>query len=404
MSFEQNRVAVSPYTCITCRVAFRDLEIQRQHYKSDWHRYNLKRKVAELPPVSVEEFQKRVIAQRGKEDQLKNHQQTSCKICHKNFNSKNQFEIHMTSKKHKEQASRKQVEQQADEEDEEDESMQNISDRLDPKFVEPSNSVIKQAKSSAKKNNKIEDDMEVDSDVESVDSEEWIEDTENPVANNDCLFCKQHSRSLLRNLKHMTLAHSFFIPDPEYCVDLKGLLIYLGEKIFAGYMCIWCNDSGKAFQSADAARAHMIDKGHCKMLHEGEALVEYSEFYDYSTSYPDAGEEGVDPDAEIDIPELDDTDYQLVLPSGNVIGHRSLMRYYKQSLDPSRALAVPKTEKLRKVLCQYRALGWSATQKEAVAKKARDIKYMQKVQAKYSTQLQFKANKFQRYFRQQVNF
>ena len=26
---------------------------------------------------------------------------------------------------------------------------------------------------------------------------------------------------------------------------------------------------------------HMIDKGHCKMLHEGDALLEYSDFYDY---------------------------------------------------------------------------------------------------------------------------
>lgn len=146
----------------------------------------------------------------------------------------------------------------------------------------------------------------------------------------------------------------------------------------------------------------MIDKGHCKMLHEGDALAEYVEFYDYSSSYPDV--EAGDPDAEIEIPELDDNDYQLVLPSGNVIGHRSLMRYYKQNLNPNRAVVVPKNIKLRKVLSQYRALGWTETQKELVVKKARDIKYMQRVQAKYSTQLQFKANKLQKHFRPQVNF
>lgn len=37
----------------------------------------------------------------------------------------------------------------------------------------------------------------------------------------------------------------------------------------------------------DAVRKHMGDKGHCKMLHEGIALAEYAEFYDYSSSYPD---------------------------------------------------------------------------------------------------------------------
>lgn len=377
----------SPFTCITCRVAFRDLEVQRQHYKSDWHRYNLKRKVAELPPVSVEEFQRRVIAQRNKDDKERKREEesTNCKVCKKNFNTKNQYENHLLSKKHRERCAKQS-------------SISEIAN-------ENSLPVIKRdvnEDSSTSSGKRSMDDMEIDSDIESVDSDEWIEDTENPVKNNDCLFCNHHSRSLVRNLKHMTVAHSFFVPDPEYCVDIRGLLTYLGEKIFAGFMCVWCNDSGRTFQSVDAARAHMIDKGHCKMLHEGDALVEYAEFYDYSSSYPDA--EAGDPDTEVEIPELDDSDYQLVLPSGNIIGHRSLMRYYKQNLNPNRILAVSKNTKLRKVLSQYRALGWTETQKEAVVKKARDIKYMQRVQAKYSTQLQFKANKLQKHFRPQVNF
>ncbi|CAK9819103.1 Cytoplasmic 60S subunit biogenesis factor ZNF622 [Anthophora quadrimaculata] len=380
----------SPFTCITCRVAFRDLEIQRQHYKSDWHRYNLKRKVADLPPVPVEEFQKRVIAQRNKDDQEKEEETISCKVCRKNFNTRNQYENHLSSKKHKE----KSVKQNAFDTCNLKNSPEMSSDNADSSHNSTNKKDTNEEQST--------DDMEIDSDVESVDSDVWIEDTENPVTNNNCLFCNHHSRSVVRNLKHMTIAHSFFIPDPEYCVDIKGLLTYLGEKIFAGYMCIWCNNSGKNFQSAEAAKAHMIDKGHCKMLYEGYALVEYAEFYDYSSSYPDA--ESSDPDVEVEIPELDDTDYQLVLPSGNVIGHRCLMRYYKQNLNPNRALAVSKSTKLHKVLSQYRALGWTGTQKEAVVKKVRDIKYMQRVQAKYSTQLQFKANKLQKHFRPQVNY
>lgn len=50
----------SMYTCITCRVAFPDADLQRAHYKTDWHRYNLKRKVANMPPVTAENFQKKV--------------------------------------------------------------------------------------------------------------------------------------------------------------------------------------------------------------------------------------------------------------------------------------------------------------------------------------------------------
>ncbi len=38
-------------TCFTCRLVFGDSEKMRDHYKTDLHRFNLKRKVAGLPPV-----------------------------------------------------------------------------------------------------------------------------------------------------------------------------------------------------------------------------------------------------------------------------------------------------------------------------------------------------------------
>lgn len=379
------------FTCITCRVAFRDLEIQRQHYKSDWHRYNLKRKVADLPPVTVEDFQKRVIAQCNKYDASREEESKYCSICGKTFSTQNQYDNHLSSKKHKDKLFKLDMAQPPSE----DEST--VGDSALSTSIASSFSTVRTGKTVEDADN-----MEISSDVESVDSDEWLEDTDNPITNNNCLFCNHHSRSVLYNLKHMTIAHSFFIPDPEYCIDIKGLLTYLGEKIYAGYICIWCNDSGKAFQSIDAVKAHMIDKGHCKMLHEGDALAEYAQFYDYSSSYPDA--ETADPNAEFEIPELDDSDYQLVLPSGNVIGHRSLMRYYKQSVKPNRAVALTKNDKIRKVISQYRILGWTETQKEVAIKKARDIKFMQRVQSKYSLKLQQKANKMQHHFRQQVNY
>lgn len=58
------------------------------------------------------------------------------------------------------------------------------------------------------------------------------------------------------------------------------------------------------------------------MIHEGEALLEYSDFYDYSSTYPtDATED------EYRI--IEDVNSQLVLPSGARIGKRSLMRYFR---------------------------------------------------------------------------
>lgn len=66
-----------------------------------------------------------------------------------------------------------------------------------------------------------------------------------------------------------------------------------------GFMCLWCNEKGRTFHSADSARQHMLDKGHCKMIHEGVALAEYADFYDYSSSYPDAEKETVNTDEEV---------------------------------------------------------------------------------------------------------
>ena len=55
----------SAFTCITCHVAFVNADSQRHHYKSDWHRYNLKRKVVGLPPVTVDDFQQRAATQQA---------------------------------------------------------------------------------------------------------------------------------------------------------------------------------------------------------------------------------------------------------------------------------------------------------------------------------------------------
>lgn len=101
------------------------------------------------------------------------------------------------------------------------------------------------------------------------------------------MFCGHESNDFVDNMKHMSVVHSFFVPDTEYIIDLEGLIMYLGAKISRDFICIWCNERGRTFYTLDAVRKHMIDKGHCKMLHEGLALAEYADFYDYSSSYPD---------------------------------------------------------------------------------------------------------------------
>lgn len=92
--------AMAIYTCIACRVAFKDAEVQRAHYKTDWHRYNLKRKVADMPPVTAENFQERVLAQRAGLEEQSKATATYCTACSKRFSNFSSYENHLKSKKH----------------------------------------------------------------------------------------------------------------------------------------------------------------------------------------------------------------------------------------------------------------------------------------------------------------
>lgn len=57
---------------------------------------------------------------------------------------------------------------------------------------------------------------------------------------------------------------------------------FAGEKISQGKMCLWCNDRSKVFRTIKATQQHMTDKGHCMIGHDGDAMCEYADFYDYS--------------------------------------------------------------------------------------------------------------------------
>ena len=89
-------------TCLACRVLFDDAETQRTHYKCDWHRYNLKRKIAELPPVTNGEFNRIVQFHTEKREEKMQAKFLTCQTCNKSFSSDNAYGNHLKSKKHKE--------------------------------------------------------------------------------------------------------------------------------------------------------------------------------------------------------------------------------------------------------------------------------------------------------------
>lgn len=204
------------FTCWTCKVKFRDLTIFRNHYRSEWHRYNMHVTANGLPLITLEDFQKKEALYR-KTNANQTEEKQICDVCRKKFNSQKQYENHLASKTHKK------------------------------KLEQKDETVIfsKKLTSTEDMSNENEEEIETDSDVESLDSDEWLADSKYCVYENNCLFCDHYSRSIVDNMKHMVKKHSFFVPDLEYCVDLSGLLEYLKQKICTEFKCIWCNDSGR---------------------------------------------------------------------------------------------------------------------------------------------------------------
>ena len=73
------------------------------------------------------------------------------------------------------------------------------------------------------------------------------------------------------------------------------------------------------------------------------------------STHPDHNEKNLDEEIEENI--LDATGYELVLPSGKKLGHRVLVRYYRQCLtnrNNDRSVQI-----VNKLKDKYRALGWS---------------------------------------------
>eukprot|EP00698_Gefionella_okellyi_P017632 TRINITY_DN5190_c0_g1_i1.p1 TRINITY_DN5190_c0_g1~~TRINITY_DN5190_c0_g1_i1.p1 ORF type:complete len:420 (-),score=88.37 TRINITY_DN5190_c0_g1_i1:498-1757(-) len=382
-------MALPTLTCMACLLGFENQTVMREHYVSDWHRMNLKRKVALLPPLSSEEFEQREAAFKTAEEA--GDELGSCKLCNKTFSSDGALKSHLGSKLH-----RKAVSQ---------------TTKPESDYVVHMKPAVK--KPVAKAGKTISETMAV---IQQADGESDVILGE-ALTVFDCLFCRHRAESLEENVAHMTKVHSFFIPDIEYLVDLAGLVEYLGEKVGVGHVCLYCNDKSRQYRSTEAVQMHMEQKSHCKIEYDPDHSDEFDDFYDFSSSYSNADsiasigrrrkhfakvkavkpssadntnmedideeewsdvtdeEEGaatddaqhrelIDPDAEITVEggaALADNGYELILPDGTRAGHRSFQRYYKQKY---RTPDTRDSVTVNKLLLEYKQLGWQTRQKQ----------------------------------------
>lgn len=389
-------------TCLACRTIFDDAEAQRSHYKSDWHRYNLKRKIAEMPPVTYGEFNRIVRFHTEKREEKKQEKHLSCQICSKSFSSENAHTNHMNSKKHKEQMKKEENNlSRCHSNQSSSSSTKTTSVRPKPGYMPPVESY--NAASDDDDSDEWEDVDEEDEDgqVEEIDDDEESE----ALPPMFCFFCPHESVNIEDNFRHMSKSHSFFIPDFKYIVDLEGFFIYLGAKVGDGKVCLKCNNHSRQFATIRACQMHMTDKGHCMLDTENDAMLEFSDFYDFSTSYPDqVGDEDVDNElsAAVGALDIDDSTMELILPSGARAGHRALNRYYKQSI----SLEERQTKNRRLIAGidnHVRTLGLSGNNLSlATRKKIHARKVEHEKRSDYRLRVSVKANKLQKYFRKQT--
>merc|ERR1712137_1142094 len=92
---------MSGLSCNACNKEFDDDVEQKLHYKSEWHRYNLKRKIAGVPGVTEALFLARLSALAEEKSKLNEAPMLySCRICGKGYRSSKAHAQHLNSKSH----------------------------------------------------------------------------------------------------------------------------------------------------------------------------------------------------------------------------------------------------------------------------------------------------------------
>jgi pre-60S factor REI1 len=305
-----------PFTCNTCQVAFRSSDLQRTHMQSDWHRYNLKRRVASLPPLTSEIFAEKVLANKASAaaTAARASFEKKCDPCDKVFFSEGAFVNHVGSQKHKNAAARygkytKPFGDQATEtesmtgstfslgepletgsalEEMEDEEMDEVAERMNASGLQEAKNPV------FGKNQGQNNAMDVEQPsgasgvmgTDAANKMEIDEDYEHEADVNQCLFCNYVSPTMDLNVNHMGKQHGWFVPEMEFLVDMKGLINYLSETIQVLHQCLYCH---KQVHTSAGVQTHMRDRGHCMIAYSTEdEQMDVGEFYDFRATYEES--------------------------------------------------------------------------------------------------------------------
>ncbi|KAJ9500988.1 pre-60S factor rei1 [Exophiala xenobiotica] len=297
-----------PYTCNSCSVAFRNSDAQRTHMRSDWHRYNLKRRLAELPSVSSEDYNEKVLAAQASNNEAAAQAAfaKSCATCQKTYYSENAYQNHLTSKAHRlREMTGSGKASRGDRSSTTDTAVSKVESAGDSEPRDPEAEAEFEKVVAGMKDTSLQDIPAITRrpsapPPDAEPREDHPMSPEKPVVSSiplsRCLFCNYDSPNFKLSVLHMTKIHSLFIPEQNYLADPEGLVKYMQAKIHENFECLYCH---RLRGNAEGVQTHMRDKGHCKIAFETEEeMIEVGQFYDFSSTYSDDG--AGDSDMELD--------------------------------------------------------------------------------------------------------
>lgn len=331
--------------------------------KSDWHRYNLKRRIAELPPVTSYTFAQKVLALQ--EQQKENDEDEYGFYVQPNFRKK----LNMTANNQRKLMKNARDEYRGRGAVKRSESPARFasphsvaSDFSEfsigeivhsPMHTYGSDSEYSYATVSEITNLNAPTDDEGNNTEEETCSQEALEIL--PIT--FCFFCGENNNDTESNILHMLKYHGLYLPERSYLKDVEGLLTYVSEAVTLDHLCLVCGFQGRGLESI---RQHLRSKGHAHIPYETKAdKAAIEEFYDFAIrgDYLDdhsslsseprnriSYREGSDEESVIvdgpnqsaancyTVAHVDRSGVELTLPNGSRIGHRTMQRYYRQNL------------------------------------------------------------------------
>lgn len=297
--------------------------------KEPLSRYNLKRRVASLPPIASEVFAEKVLQARASSSIQAERAgfQKDCAFCHRTYYSENSYQNHIGSQKHKAKeaaylrsaavhngasvatddasstfslgeplpSNKSQVDSDAEDE------FSHIVEGIKATGIHDRPSPVKRPSNPqpAEDNNEDHEMAGTSSAQQSASitpTPSKTSDEKDAPSLNACLFCNLESSDLATNVAHMERLHGMFIPEKQYLVDLEGLIKSLQQRVHEFNECLLC---GKVKANSFAVQTHMRDTGHCKIPYTTEdEQIEIGEFYDFRSTYSDDGDYDSDDDSE----------------------------------------------------------------------------------------------------------